>query len=47
MCFKDQTPDASHLASLLSGAFAPVEDWARQNRLAIAPSKSSVTLFTP
>ena len=47
MCHRDQTLDASQLADKLSGAFAPIEDWARQNHLTIAPSKSSVSLFTP
>ena len=43
----DISPDASTISTLLSDSFAPIEDWARVNKMGIAPEKSSVTLFTP
>ena len=47
MSYPDISRDASTISPLLADAFAPVADWARANRLNIAPDKSSVTLFTP
>ena len=46
-CFPDKTLDASHLSAHLNDSLGPITDWARENHLKIAPSKSSVTLFTP
>ena len=43
----DITRDAAPISNILSDAFAPIQDWARDNKLTIAPEKSSVTLFTP
>ena len=43
----DKTLDASQLSANLRESFDPIVNWAQQNRLSIAPSKSSVTLFTP
>ena len=43
----DKTLDASQLSASLQNSFNPIVNWAQQNHLTIAPSKSSVTLFTP
>ena len=43
----DTSRDAATISNLLSADFAPVLNWARDNKLSIAPDKSSVTLFTP
>ena len=43
----DKTLDASQLSASLQNSFNPIVNWAEQNHLTIAPSKSSVTLFTP
>ena len=43
----DTSLNVSTLADRLSGALAPISDWAASNKLTIAPTKSSITLFTP
>ena len=43
----DISPDASTISTLLSDSFTPIANWARENKMGIAPEKSSVTLFTP
>ena len=43
----DITRDVAPISNILSSAFLPIQDWARENKLTVAPEKSSVTLFTP
>ena len=46
-CHPDSTLNAAHLSAQLNEAIAPIVEWSHQNKLTIAPNKSSVTLFTP
>ena len=45
--FPDISLGATTLTDRLNVALAPVSVWAAENRLTIAPAKSSITLFTP
>ena len=45
--FPDMTPNATHLSEQLNTSLGPIINWAEDNKLKIAPSKSTVTLFTP
>ena len=45
--FCDSDSDVGLLGPRLSQALVPVSEWARANKLVLAPSKSAVTLFTP
>ena len=45
--FPDISPDVTTLTNRLNDVLGPISDWATTNKLTIAPTKSSVTLFTP